>query len=115
MSAIRYLFAAQRKAAAHTMMHSHDDIALGRAPDKQVIVLVDQQSLTRSCLARALRDSLPELNVHEVVEIEQLCRDRCRAASLVIYNLEEQPITSPLVLQSLEEIRKLLPEVSVGV
>ena len=77
------------------------------------IVIIDCQTLTRSCFIRTLRGELPEVVIHEIATTDGLVGILDKNIKLAVLNIENSDLTDEWVSLNLAYIHQLRPEVSV--
>lgn len=77
------------------------------------IVIIDCQTLSRSCLIRILRRELPEVTTHDIATSDGLVGVIEKNIDLAVLNIEDCNLTDERVLAHLAHIHQLRPEASI--
>ncbi len=77
------------------------------------IVVIDCQTLSRSCLIRILRGELPEIAIHDIATSDELVGIIEKHINLVVINIENCCMTDAWVAVNLAYIHQLRPETSL--
>lgn len=77
------------------------------------IVIIDCQTLSRSCLSRILRRELPEVAIHDIATSDGLVGIIEKNIGLAVLNIENSSLTDEWLSANLAYIRQLRPETSV--
>lgn len=83
------------------------------ASEHTSIVIVDCQTLSRSCLIRILRGELPEVAIHDIATSDGLVGIIEKNINLAVINIEDCNLTDERVLAHLAHINQLRPETSI--
>lgn len=83
------------------------------AHDHIAIVIIDCQTLSRSCLSRILRRELPEVAIHDIATSDGLVGIIEKNIGLAVLNIENSSLTDEWLSANLAYIRQLRPETSV--
>ncbi len=82
----------------------------GLSGERPSIVIIDRSPLSRSCLARILRSELPEFDIQDIANPNELSCVTARQIRLVVLNVERCAMTDERVSESLAYLRRALPE-----
>ncbi|WP_165788445.1 response regulator transcription factor [Phyllobacterium zundukense] len=77
------------------------------------IVIIDCQTLSRSCLIRALQGELPEVAIHDIAKPDGLVGVIEKNINLAVLNIENCSLTDEWVSVNLAYIHQLRPETSL--
>jgi len=77
------------------------------------IVIIDCQTLSRSCLNRILRGELPDVAIHDIATSDGLVGIIEKNIGLAVLNIENCNLTDEWVSVNLAYIRQLRPETSL--
>lgn len=83
------------------------------ASEHTSIVIIDCQTLSRSCLIRILRKELPEVAIHDIATSDGLVGVIEKNINLAVLNIEDCNLTDERVLAHLAHIHQLRPETSI--
>jgi DNA-binding NarL/FixJ family response regulator len=77
------------------------------------IVIIDRQTLSRSCLIRILRGELPEVAIHDIATADAVVGILEKNISLAVLNIENCNLTDEWVSVNLAYIHQLRPETPI--
>jgi DNA-binding NarL/FixJ family response regulator len=90
-------------------VHGFNDMR-STASEHISIVIIDCQTLSRSCLIRILRGELPEVAVHDIATADAVVGILEKNISLAVLNIENCNLTDEWVSVNLAYIHQLRPE-----
>jgi DNA-binding NarL/FixJ family response regulator len=93
-------------------VHGFNDVH-SIANDHTSIVIIDCQTLSRSCLIRILRGELPEVAIYDIPTSDGLVGIMEKNIRLAVLNIENSSLTDDWVSMNLACIRQLRPETSL--